>query len=53
MPVQKLKVAVLPLDLICFGIITHSAEIPTTGKSKKKKLDGLYLMKGGLNTSRT
>jgi hypothetical protein len=48
MPVQRLKVAVLPLDLPCTGIVTHSGEILTTGKSPKKKLDGLCLMKGGL-----
>jgi len=36
MPVQRLKVAVLPLDLPCSGPVTHSGEILTTGKSHKK-----------------
>jgi len=42
MPVQSLKVAFLLLDLPCFGLITHSGEIHTTGKSHKKKPDGLF-----------
>jgi len=33
MPVQRLKVAILPLDLPCSGSVTHSGEILTTGKS--------------------
>ena len=33
MPVQSLKVAILPLDLPCSGPVTHSREILTTGKS--------------------
>ena len=33
MPVQRLKVAILPLDLPCSGPVTHSGEILTTGKS--------------------
>jgi hypothetical protein len=37
-PVQRLKVAILPLDLPCSGLITHSGEIIATGKSHKKKL---------------
>jgi hypothetical protein len=37
MTVQKLKVAVLPLDLPYSGPITHSGEILTTGKSHGKK----------------
>ena len=32
-PVQRLKVAILPLDLPCSGPVTHSGEILTTGKS--------------------
>jgi hypothetical protein len=48
MLVQRIKIAVLPLDLPCSGIVTHSGEILTSGKSHKKNLDGLYLMKGGL-----
>ena len=43
MPVQRLKVAILPLDLPCSGSITHSGEILTTGKSHGKKLDGFSL----------
>ena len=37
MPVQRLKVAILPLDLPCCGPVTHSGEILTTGKSHGKK----------------
>jgi hypothetical protein len=36
-PVQRLKVAVLPLDLPCSGPVTHSGDILTTGKSHGKK----------------
>jgi hypothetical protein len=36
MPVHRLKVAVLPLDLPCSGPVTHSEEILTTGKSHGK-----------------
>jgi len=38
-PVQRLKVAILPLDLPCSGPVTHSGEILTTGKSDGKKPD--------------
>ena len=38
MPVQRLKVAILPLDLTCSGPVTHSGEILTTGKSHGKRL---------------
>ena len=38
-PVQRLKVAILPLDLPCSGPVTHSGEILTTGKSHGKKPD--------------
>jgi hypothetical protein len=31
-----LKIAILPLDLPCSGLVTHSREIPTTGKSHKR-----------------
>jgi hypothetical protein len=41
-PVQGLKVAILLLDLHCSGLVTHSGEILTTGKSRKKKLEGLF-----------
>jgi len=33
MPVQRLKVAILPLDLPRSGPVTHSGDILTTGKS--------------------
>jgi len=36
-PVQRLKVAILPLGLPCSGPVTHSGEILTTGKSHGKK----------------
>jgi hypothetical protein len=43
MPVQRLKVAVLPLDVLPFSVIvTHSGEIPTTGKLHKERPDGLF-----------
>jgi hypothetical protein len=42
MPVQRLKVAVLLLDLQCSELVTNSGEILTTGKSHKKKPDGLF-----------
>jgi len=37
MPVQRLKVAILPLDLPCSGPVIHSGEILTTGNSHGKK----------------
>ena len=37
MPVQRLKVAILPLDLPCSEPVTHSGEILATGKSQAKK----------------
>jgi hypothetical protein len=42
-PVQRSKVAVLPLDLPCSGPITHSGEILTNGKSHGKKPDKFHL----------
>jgi hypothetical protein len=39
MPVQKLKVEILPLELPCSGPVTHSGEILTTSKSHRKKPD--------------
>jgi len=36
MPVQRLKVVILPLDLPCSGTVTHSGEILTTGMSRGK-----------------
>jgi len=43
MPVQRLKVAVLPLDLPCSGPVIHSEEILTNGKSHGKKPDRFSL----------
>ena len=43
MPVQRLKVAILPLDLTCSELITNSGEILTIGKSHETRLDGLFL----------
>ena len=43
MPVQRLKVAILPLDLTCSEPVTHSREILTTGKSHGKKPDRFSL----------
>jgi hypothetical protein len=42
-PVQRLRVATLPLDLPGSGPVTHSGEISTTGKSHGKKPDGFSL----------
>jgi hypothetical protein len=42
-PVQRIKVVTLPLDVPCFGLVTHSGEILTTGKSHRKKPDRLSL----------
>ena len=43
MPDQRLKVAILPLDLDCSGPVTHSGEILTTGKSHGKTPDRFSL----------
>ena len=43
MPFQRLKVAILPLDLPCSGPVTHSGEILTTAKSHGKKRDSFSL----------
>jgi len=40
--VQKLKIAILPLDLHCSRLVTHSRRILTTGTSHKKRPDGLF-----------
>ena len=42
-PVQRLKVATLPLDLPCSGPVTLSGENLTTGKSHGNKPDGFSL----------
>jgi hypothetical protein len=39
LPVHRLKVEILPLDLSCSGTVTHSWELLTTGKSHRKKPD--------------
>jgi len=41
MTVQRLKVAILPLDLPCSGPVTHSGEILTADNSHGKKPDRL------------
>jgi hypothetical protein len=41
MSVHRIKVAVLLLDLPCSGLLTHSGEILTNGKSHNMKLDGI------------
>jgi len=43
MSVQRLEVAILPLDLPCSGPVNHSGEILTTGKSHGKKPDRFSL----------
>jgi hypothetical protein len=43
MPVQRLKIRILPLDLPCSGPLTNSGEILTTGKSHGKKPDRFSL----------
>jgi len=41
MSAHRIKVAVLLLDLPCSGLLPHSEEILTNGKSHNTKLDGL------------
>jgi hypothetical protein len=48
MPVQRLKVAILPLDLTFSGLITHSGEILTIGKPQDTRLDRLSLKDSGI-----
>ena len=43
-PVQRLKVATLPLDLPCSGPVTISGEISVTGKSHGKKPDRFSIL---------
>ena len=43
LPVQRLKVAILPLDLPCSGPVTHLGEILTTGEAYGKKPDRFSL----------
>ena len=40
---QRLKAAILPLDLPCSGLVTHSREILTTSKSHKNKPERLCI----------
>jgi hypothetical protein len=49
MPVQRLKITILPLDLTCSGLVTHSGEILTTGKSHEKKPDRFSLNYSNIN----
>ena len=58
MPVPRLKVTILPLDLPCSGPVTHSGEILTTGKSHGKKLirgvqNTAFRQTNGIQTERT
>jgi len=39
MPVQRLMVAILSLDLLCSRPVTHSLDILTTVKAHRKKPD--------------
>jgi len=50
-PVQRLKVAILPLDLPCSGTVTPSGEILTSGKSHGKKPDGITGTQKKLDTT--
>jgi len=47
LPVQRLKVAILPLDLPCSGPVTHSGEILANGKSHGKKPNTIRVIKSG------
>jgi hypothetical protein len=42
MPVQRLKLAIPPLDVLCYGLIAHSGETVVTGQSHTKKPDRLF-----------
>jgi len=44
MPVQRLKVVILLLDIPWSGTVTHSVEILTTGKSHRKKPDRFVII---------
>jgi len=48
MPVQRLKVAILPLGLTFSGLRTHSEEILTIGKPHETRLDGLFPKDSGM-----
>ena len=47
MPVQRLKVAILPLDFPCSGPVTHSGEILTNGKSHGKTFEETWIRETG------
>ena len=47
-PVQRLKVAILPLDVPCSGTVTHSREILTTGNFLGKK-PGRFSLNGDMD----
>jgi len=42
-PVQRLNVPILLLDVPCCGPVTHSGEVLVTGKSHGKKPDETYI----------
>jgi hypothetical protein len=42
MPVQRLKVAILPLDLPCSGPLTHSGEILTPWQVSRKEAGQIF-----------
>ena len=46
MPIQRLNLAVLPLDISSSGFLTRSEEILTPAKSHKKKPDGSKVYNG-------
>jgi hypothetical protein len=49
-PVQKLKFAVLPPELPCFALVTHSGEILTTDKSHEMKSGGIKKKKDAVKS---
>jgi hypothetical protein len=46
MPVQRIKVAILPLDLPCSVLVNHSGEMLTSAQSHNNKPDGLFVKYG-------
>jgi hypothetical protein len=42
MPVQRLKVALLPLDELCSGNVNNSGEIIATAESHMKQPEGSF-----------
>jgi len=51
MPIQRLKVVIIPLDLPCPGPVTHSRGILTTGNSHGKTFEETsgYMRPEGFN----